>query len=735
MLKRTRSIPTRRPGRSRRRALALALAVAASPFLGGADRPAHAQQPSGVPGRDAFSHEPKTPLEAWEMVDYLMKVGQPEEAAPYVKKFLADNPNDATLLKVRDEYGVGSILRLSDSPATRPYASALARRLADAAVRNATDPARIDRFVAILSRTSDERSYAIDRLREAGPAAVPPIIAELNRAGVDLAARSPLADALGRLDVRAVPPLIATLDSSDAKLVADAARALARIGDPRALPALTYLAAKTPPSVAAPLAKEAIRALTGRDFDSQGRTPARVLSDEARRYQLHQVRFPANPAVLWVWDPASDLPRAESYRPFDAEGILGLRVAREALALAPSDPEAQVNLVSLALDHDPANAGPEALAAGPDILGRVVRTAIADGRSGLAARAIGLLGRVVDRNDLATEGRPNPLVEALSGADRRVQFAAAEALVKMDPRGAFSGSSRVVSILARFVAGQAEPRAIVIDGNSQKGGQTASLLRTMGYQAEVLTKASLGFEAAAASADVELIVADPYFVDDTWGLPELLGNLRADGRTAGIPIFLVGPLALRDRMARSVESYPATRFLVTPVETAMLGDQIARAMVALGVRPLSAEERADYSRRAAGLLALIGRRPGSPFESDLPGAEAALAVALNSDAAAVDAASALGDVPGPAAQQALGDFGLDTSHGAPFRLAALGNLARHIRRFGPKLAFGQERRLVGELDQETDPALRDALSAVVGALKPGPDATGARLQTYRGTSP
>ena len=39
------------------------------------------------------------------------------------------------------------------------------------------------------------------------------------------------------------------------------------------------------------------------------------------------------------------------------------------------------------------------------------------------------------------------------------------------------------------------------------------------------------------------------------------------------------------------------------------------------------------------------------------------------------------------------------------------------------------------LDREADPALRDALAAVVGALKPGPDASGSRLQTYRASSP
>ncbi len=91
------------------------------------------------------------------------------------------------------------------------------------------------------------------------------------------------------------------------------------------------------------------------------------------------------------------------------------------------------------------------------MLSQVLRTAIADGRSGLAATVATLLGRIVDRDDLATGGRPDPLVEALSAPDRRVQFAAAESLVRLDPRRAFSGSSRVVPILTRFLATQGRP--------------------------------------------------------------------------------------------------------------------------------------------------------------------------------------------------------------------------------------------------------------------------------------
>jgi len=85
--------------------------------------------------------------------------------------------------------------------------------------------------------------------------------------------------------------------------------------------------------------------------------------------------------------------------------------------------------------------------------------------------------------------------------------------------------------------------------------------------------------------------------------------------------------------------------------------------------------------------------------------------------------------------RSLADAALDSSRAVSSRTVAAENLARHVRRFGPRLAGGQENRLVGELKTEADPALRDALAAVVGALRPGPDASGSRLQTYRASSP
>jgi CheY-like chemotaxis protein len=689
-----------------------------------------------VPGRDAFAREPKTPLETWEVVSYLIRVGQPDQAAPYIKKFLDLNPDDAAMLEVRDTYGVGSILALSDYPETRPFAKTLADRLAQASIRMATDPERMDRAIVGLSKSREEQAVAVDRLRQAGSYAIPPWLRALNVAGLDPSVRTPVAENLGRLDRNAVPALIAALDSPDGALVGDVCRALGQIGDPRAIPALTYLTARTKPdSPARSQAAVAILQITGRDFVSQARTPVRVLADEARKYHNHAYRFPGDPIVLWLWDDAAKVPAPVQVPVRDAEGILGLRAAKEALDLDPTDVEAKVTQLSLGLDRDPAAWRAAALEAGPSILSKVLRRAVAEKRNDLASTVAPILGLLANRNDLLITDRPNPLVDALISGDRRTQFASAEAIVKLDPRRPFPGSSRLVPVLSRFLTAQPTPRALVIDGNAERASQTTGYLRALGYDARTAPTGAQGFTEAADSADIELIAVDPNTMNDPWDLTEILGNLKADPRTSGIPVFLVGPLDIQNQFASKLESFPDVKFLVTPAETTLLKGQLDRAFASLGVRPLSAADRADFAKRSASLLAQIARSPGSPFEADLPTAEPSLSLALNGGTAAIEAAEALGDIPGTDSQRTLADVALDPSKPAPVRLATAGQLGRNIRRFGPRLAADQEKRLVEELGQEADPAFRNALAEVVGALKPGPDASASLITPSRPSTP
>lgn len=690
-----------------------------------------------VPGPETFSKEPQTPIELWEAADYLIRTGQAQQAVPYLNKFMKSKPDDAVLLQIRDRYGVGSVLRLDNYPETRALARPLTSLLAAASLRNSTRADRIQRFVNTLTKSSEEQEYAVERLREAGPYAVPYLVQALDRANIPAEDRALIAYNMGRLDRSAVPPLIAVLESSDGRLAADAANALGMIGDVRAVPSLTPLAATSDTGAPArAAARRAIARLTGRSFESQPRSPVRVLTDEARKYHRHAFLFPGDSALIWEWDADQKIPVPRQVSRSDAEAYFGQRLAREALKLDPADGPAQIVLVSQALEkavenagfkavttNDPTGAFALALAAGPNVLGQVLQTAITDGKPDLAAVAATALGQIVDRDVLTSGRRVHPLVEALSSPGRRAQFAAARALVLLEPRRPFAGSSQVVPILARFVVNQPAPRAVVIDGNLDRGNLVASYLKELGYQSQVARTGADGFRAAADGADVELILVDAHQVGGPWRLVDILSNLRADARTAGIPIYVVGPLNNQAALDATFTNYPGVKFLVTPTSAAILERQ-------LGGRPseFSDEERATFAGEAASLLALIASRPGNPFESDLRQAESALSLALNTPTTNLAASSALGDVPDAEAQRSLADVVLDVSKPTPLRLSAAEQLARSLQRFGPLVAADQEAKLLTAFDQEREPALRVAMATLIGALRPKPAQAGARLQ-------
>ena len=231
------------------------------------------------------------------------------------------------------------------------------------------------------------------------------------------------------------------------------------------------------------------------------------------------------------------------------------------------------------------------------------------------------LAHVTDRSTLSTTGRLHPLVTALYAPGRRVQFAAAKALVTLAPSQPFPGSSRVVPTLTRFVGNQELPRAVVIDSNPNRGSQLAGFLLNLGYDPELELTGNQGFLAAAESANIELILISYDLFQEGWGLKDTLANLGADGRTAAIPVFIYGPRDVQFKRPSLEQDYPGIRFLVQPVDAATLQRQLTRLPT-----PLSAAERTNYAREATSLLAQIAREGQGPLLADLTAAVPALAV-------------------------------------------------------------------------------------------------------------
>jgi HEAT repeat protein len=682
-----------------------------------------------APGPELFAKEPSTPVELWDAIDYLLRTNQPKKALPYIDRFIKSKPDDATLISIRNRFGPGSVLRLNDDAETRPFAQPIVEAMVAAARKYATRPERIAQFVNELTKTPEEQDYAIRHLREAGPDAIPFLVEALQRPDLSADDRKLMVRNMGRLDRSVIPPLAATVDSPDPAIAADATTVLGMIGSKEAVPFLTFPAAspEAPPAVRT-AAQAAIARLTGQPFLAQPRKPVQVLTDAAWRYHRHQADFTDDVVIVWAWDNDRKAPVSKGAPRTEAEGILGSRLARQALRLVPDNHETQVVQISLALEKAIERVGfsgfPDkdaatfaaAKASGPSILSDVLKTAITDGKADLAALTATALGQVINRAVLTATGRPHPLVDALYAPYRRVQFAAAKALVALSPAEPFPGSSRIVPTLARFVLNQALPRAVVIDSNPTRGSQIAGFLISLGYDSELELSGAKGFLAAAESADVELTLISFDLFQTGWRLNDTLANFGADSRTAAIPVFIYGPLDVQYKRPNLDHDYPGIKFLVQPVEP----DMLSRQLKGLPAR-LSEAERAGYASEAATLLALIAtEQRNGPLTADLTAAEPALTVALNEAQTARSAATALGVVPDPDAQRSLADVVLDPSKTPAVRKQSASELVRSIRRFGRLITAGQESRLSTMLREETDPDARASLLTILRALVNNP---------------
>ena len=593
-------------------------------------------------------------------------------------------------------------------------------------------PDRIARSIAELTQSPDEQDYAVRRLREAGPYAVPFLVDALRRPGLSDADRKLLVRNIGRLGPSTIPALAAALDSPEPAVAAAAATAIGSIGDASAVPFLTFPAASpgalgagltTPPTVRA-AAQASIARLTGRPFAGQPRTPVQVLTAAAWEEHRRHPEFPDEPVVVWSWDAARNAPSPREVLPDEARTILGLRFAKEALRLDPRDRPAQAAQLSLALAKAVEHVKPEevqakepatfsaATAAGASLLGEVLDTAIADGKSDLAAVTALALAKVTDRSALSS-GRLHPLVRALSAPGRRVQLAAARALVDLAPDRPFAGSSLVAPVLARFIMNQPQPRAVVIDGNANRGGRIAGFLMNLGYHHVQERTGSEGFLAAAEAADVELVLISYDLFYGAWKLTDTLANLKADARTAGIPVFIYGPYNMGVIRPNLERDFPGIRWIVPPPDAATLEKELkGRPSV------LNEAERVGYARDAAALLARISADRKGPMAVDLGSIEPALSLALNSPETARSAASALGELPDPDAQRSLFDLVLDPSRPPDLRSEAATLLVRSIKKFGPLLTARQEGRIAGVINEEIDPGVRAGMAAILAAMSP-----------------
>ena len=558
-----------------------------------------------------FYKKPVTPKEFWRATQFEISVGKYDLAAQHIKGLLDSKPSDKDWLEIEAKDGLAAFLRLrnvetwskekkSDAEA-RENVETLIKTISGALKNELSNPERIAKFAKNLIESPEESAFALKELVRSGVDAIP-ILIGLLRTDQPADLRAAILDALPHFDSSVVPPLVASLEVNDINLRLELLDSLRKRSDYLSfpskvetdlIPTLWYFSADLPanPVLMRKKAREMLLGLLDRDPDAdrnaEHRLPQWRLVQFARIFLEHKARFatPTN-ALIWKWDGAK--PVASTVSISDAEEYYGLRYARWALDIQADYAEAQKIFIAIALDKHFARAGSDTslaksapnlyavLATAPlDLVTDALEAALLEHRVPLAVSLIQVLGdrdevKAARPSECSTEPgkkvelRPSLLMRALDYPDRRVQFAAVDAILKMPGTPTHQRSSQIIKILTGYLLadppeGESKPKAMIGDYDNVRGQSLAVIVRKAGFQVEIARTGKELMRRLQEKADVDLVLLDQHL--PLPALPELLAQMRADFRTRVVPLIVVAspdkpttahPITLLARLASLV---------------------------------------------------------------------------------------------------------------------------------------------------------------------------------------
>lgn len=570
---------------SRKHLLPAAILVAALPLL------AQAQPESD------FYAQPKTVPEYWRAARFELRTGNFERASERIKGLLDLNPDDKALFELVDkpisgsEGGMGQFLRLRNVP--RWYAKDGANKEAKQRVEDfiakitkaveteLSRPDRIRRFAIQLNGPPEESAFALKELRRSGKA-VPPVLATMTHEDLDDDTRAAILAALPQLGRDTVPGFVAYLPHArptvqahiiDSLRARDDFRTLNITADTDPVPTFWFLWGNpVTTDEVKKKARDAIVALTLKDPNTEHNPELRTAHGQLTAYADRFYMGTDNLAKLagdvvhnvWVWDGKAikEVPMTKA----QASEHYGLKYARWALDLKPDYIPAMKVFFGIAIEHQTARSGGSltfanaphdlitAVATAPyQLLAEMLDEAIRDKKTAVVLAVCRVLGqrdetragragnKPGEKSTVDKEGKPSLLVRALDYPEPRVQFIAAEALLRLPGPPMHNRNAQIVKILAAALAADpfddAKQKVLLGDADELRAADIASVLRRLGYDVEVIPTGRQLIRRLQEKADADLVMVDRHIPDPM--LTDLLPQLRADRWARTLPLLVI----------------------------------------------------------------------------------------------------------------------------------------------------------------------------------------------------
>lgn len=717
--------------------------------------------------------EPKTPEQFFRATLLLHRLARPKLALHYLQKLMATNPDNTLLLRLHDQFGSAAFLELANSKAMHPLSSTLLKQTNAAVRQRGVKPQYINKLLDDLINVPSRKRSVITILQNTGAIAVPHILQRIETTN-SAVRKSTFENVLVRIGQKAVAPLLAALDSPNESTRLSSISALGEIGEPQAIPFLWFPAFNTKELKGIQFAaKQALAKLYKTSLPAVRNTaPASITAELSKQAMRHfQQQFPwkteSNGTVrLWNWDTKNHRIRQSSFSPRNASLHVGTKLARQALNLSPTNKKSQALFLAMSLaaaaDHrwekslptGPGTIHDAALKAGAALVSDALKLSLDIKQSTAAIASLVVLRQIATKSEIIGKTtKESALLAALNSPDPRIQFAAANAILQIDPDKKFRNSQRVVSILAKALTDSGTSTALVVHTDQQEAANIAGRLRLLGYAPAVAQTGRDGFRIAAERGDIDLVILQINTI--RWPLSQTLANFRADARTAHLPIAIYGPETMEHRVTTQLAKYPRTTYVAIPSNLkSMVGQRLKghappqiiftaadnnddhlvkplkSFLASLSTVPMTSKQRSERRQSAAYWFAQIATGKRSALY-DLRKAEKALIAAVTDPELSGDILMALSAVPSKQSQIAMQRLAVRPQIDAKIREAAALQLAYHIQKFGLLLSDADVFAIKQSLaSARTNPALSTALTAVMGSLKPNSERTGNELRKF-----
>ncbi len=655
--------------------------------------------------RAILDAKPTAPDQWIHDVQALLNLSRPVFAKEYLKQFLALKPDDAELARIQSHYGSALFLRLSSAPQLQPEGAAVADAVTNAAYARMQDSARLAALVDKLSAADQAtaRSALVELVKAGSVAAVPMIavLADESRT----AEHSVVQVALHALDQEAVDPLIAALGSSDAALRLQVIALLGKIKSLRAVPFVLSMAL-APQSGADPNVAKAATKMLG---DVLGDVPSRAEAIDflTRRRDNFLTGTPPrsvdqdDQVTIWIWDATQKMPRQQKLAADDASFLAAALVAEQLRALDTGNAKFEQMYLATGLEvakrlngyHRPLTKEMGAIyrdarSASATTLEQVLQLALGKKMQGAAIAAIDLLGATKDAELLrSADGHPRLLAKSLTSPMARVKFAAARAVMNIDPTHAYAGSSYLPEVLGYLSASGGVRRVLIGNPRQADAQRLAGFYNVLGFVVDSQDRGREVALQAFSNPDYSFLL-----IHDAIDHPryrELVQILRRDPRTADLPIGLI----VREINQESAEWFAKTDALTLALAPAQTLEDVTldtrRLLAVAGRKLVSPDERIQQALFALDALAKLATEPEKYRFYNLLPLDGRMEQTLGTPELAIKAAGVLGLLGTPKAQRALVGLAGNQIRPLAVRQAAAAAFRTATARHGVLLRRGQ----------------------------------------------